>query len=391
MFEEVTYIYIKMVRFLRPFLFHLSSAYVLITKIIIRSQDLNASVGIRKTFKLDIPENDVIYVDDLASLQIMDNLLFPHIERPVIENSLRSQIEFVALDCEWRPEGIHSKTAVVDTSLTTEEIFSTITSSKPAGSQKTGRKAKKGGLQTEVVTVLQLATRHNVFVIDLLRICHQLGGGTSVFRDENGFISGISPSKTELKFNSIITALYTNPRVVIIGMGVHQDLKRLAWSYPWLQGLQRIEGVMDVSALAKLAYPDVSKREMEGLSKLSSRILGLTVSKEEQVSDWGSRPLSPNQIRYAAIDALVQVRIVDAILHSSALAVTATPFQESSAISNLFRSVSITLPVVSTTKVRSKNEIFGCGAKNDVDEELFDSYKMFLRSLVVRDKPMHKS
>ena len=50
-----------------------------------------------------------------------------------------------------------------------------------------------------------------------------------------------------------------------------------------------------------------------GLSGLVKQVLGLRLDKREQTSDWGARPLSESQTVYAALDALVLVRVCNAL------------------------------------------------------------------------------
>ena len=136
---------------------------------------------------------------------------------------------------------------------------------------------------------------------------------------------GSTLTPKEASFDEFMGRLFNEDDVIKVGMGITQDLKRLAWSYLHIPSLQSISAVLDIQTLAKFAYSNVPKRELEGLSKLSTRQLGLAVSKDEQTSDWGSRPLSRFQVQYAAIDALVQIRIVDSIFFHSVLAVQDLP------------------------------------------------------------------
>jgi len=51
-----------------------------------------------------------------------------------------------------------------------------------------------------------------------------------------------------------------------------------------------------------------------GLAAIVKGILGKLLDKQEQVSDWGQRPLTSSQIAYAAVDAFCQVASFDRVL-----------------------------------------------------------------------------
>ena len=50
------------------------------------------------------------------------------------------------------------------------------------------------------------------------------------------------------------------------------------------------------------------------LTAMAESVLGKPLNKALQTSDWGARPLSPQQLLYASLDALVCLLIHDAIL-----------------------------------------------------------------------------
>ena len=54
-----------------------------------------------------------------------------------------------------------------------------------------------------------------------------------------------------------------------------------------------------------------------GLSKLSAKTLGMALNKEEQLSDWGARPLSDSQKEYAAADVACLVDIYNKIVSTT--------------------------------------------------------------------------
>ncbi|CAM9236532.1 unnamed protein product, partial [Sphacelaria rigidula] len=76
-------------------------------------------------------------------------------------------------------------------------------------------------------------------------------------------------------------------------------------SYPHLACFRRVLGVVDLSDVARNAESLRGKpsEEKSSLSRLSGLVLGKRLDKSEQCSDWGTRPLSGRQKRYAALDA----------------------------------------------------------------------------------------
>ena len=53
------------------------------------------------------------------------------------------------------------------------------------------------------------------------------------------------------------------------------------------------------------------------------QVLGVPLDKEQQRSQWAARPLSAEQLHYAAADAYVLLSILDAVLETAAPAPSA--------------------------------------------------------------------
>jgi len=96
-------------------------------------------------------------------------------------------------------------------------------------------------------------------------------------------------------------ALLADPDIEKVGVAPHDDIK----------GLQRI---LDFTAAG---FTDLSRIAAErgiqttGLRNLSGLLLGARVSKSAQVSNWEQNPLTRKQIRYAATDAWVSLRLLE--------------------------------------------------------------------------------
>ncbi|HEX4886940.1 MAG TPA: 3'-5' exonuclease [Luteibaculaceae bacterium] len=94
---------------------------------------------------------------------------------------------------------------------------------------------------------------------------------------------------------SLVDFLNENHRK-IIGIAVHddvKDLKKLNASYHPTQ-------MVDLNKMAtQLGYESI------GAKKLSALVLGFTISKGEQTSNWEAKELSNGQLSYAATDAWI--------------------------------------------------------------------------------------
>lgn len=60
---------------------------------------------------------------------------------------------------------------------------------------------------------------------------------------------------------------------------------------------------------AQLAAAALTHEPMLSLAKAAERFIGVSLAKEEQVSDWTRPDLTPGQVRYAALDALVTLTL----------------------------------------------------------------------------------
>ena len=74
-------------------------------------------------------------------------------------------------------------------------------------------------------------------------------------------------------------------------------------------------------ALALCAFPDKQKLTRVGLATLVASVLGAYVDKTEQCSDWERRPLTTDQVDYAAADAHVLTVLFDRCFNHAPAAV----------------------------------------------------------------------
>ena len=143
--------------------------------------------------------------------------------------------------------------------------------------------------------------------------------------------------------SAMLSDIWVRPDVAILGFGLAYDLTRLHCSYPHLPccggagrvvgssvpgvpaatlGMQAFEAPtppplrthVDVLALARLCSRPLAATQRVSLSRVCQRMLGRPLDKSQQCSRWSSRPLSPEQLRYAACDAHVLTAVFDKCL-----------------------------------------------------------------------------
>lgn len=99
-------------------------------------------------------------------------------------------------------------------------------------------------------------------------------------------------------FNNLAN-LINNKKILKVGAAVRDDVRKLNKYFPAkknsfieLQTMVREYGIEDIS-----------------LRKMTAIVLGFRISKSQQTSNWEADPLDEAQIRYAATDAWVSLRI----------------------------------------------------------------------------------
>eukprot|EP01041_Mallomonas_annulata_P008679 gene8679-17918_t len=220
---------------------------------------------------------------------------------------LPSVIPVIGFDCEWQPDGWKDRVAI-----------------------SSGKVNSAGYVRTSnsPVAVLQLSTRSNVYVIDMLYVydadAHSVDNSKSSSTSTSTSVrtTGDSVKFTEemnekniieSPFEMIIKKIFTSKNIIKVGLGPSSDLRRLAWSYPHIPAFRYIRSVLDIQELAVSAHTGVAKIELEGMSKLCVKQFGRPVDKSCQCSDWAFRPLDASQLQYAAMDAYLLTKLFDSL------------------------------------------------------------------------------
>jgi ribonuclease D len=93
--------------------------------------------------------------------------------------------------------------------------------------------------------------------------------------------------------------ILTREEILKVGLGLNDDLRRLKADFQFEPG-----GFLDLQQ-----YVEAFRIEEKGLKKLSGIVLGRRISKSQQVSNWDADLLTEAQLRYAATDAWICLKI----------------------------------------------------------------------------------
>ena len=118
------------------------------------------------------------------------------------------------------------------------------------------------------------------------------------------------------ELNRILLESMSNAEIVKVGQGLENDFREICASYPCLTSLQDVPSILDTNVLYRQIFPEV--RQDISLKTLVLNFLHYDLIKTQQCSDWARRPLSSSQIDYAAGDALILLRLFDAMTYEAA-------------------------------------------------------------------------
>ncbi|XP_074066704.1 exonuclease mut-7 homolog isoform X2 [Macrotis lagotis] len=167
------------------------------------------------------------------------------------------------------------------------------------------------------VSVLQIATKEHVYLLDLLQF------------------SKLGQEEKEKELCHFFWKLFSDPSVIKLGYGMAGDLCSLSSTYPILRDMEKqAQGILDllqvdkqlqknfglwkkhhtpVDSLCPEASPIAKnpRHSEKGLSLLVQNLLGKPLDKTEQLSNWEKRPLREEQILYAASDAYCLLEVYE--------------------------------------------------------------------------------
>ena len=147
------------------------------------------------------------------------------------------------------------------------------------------------------VALLQVATRDEVFLIDLLATAPR----------------GCAPEVIEAT-DELLKAILWEEKLYKLGFSFGYDVKRMKASYSHLSVWdETCKNLVDVKQLAYAASPNKMSLRC-GLAVLTRQVIGCMLDKKEQCSDWAKRPLTASQRAYAAADGYSLCLIFDKCL-----------------------------------------------------------------------------
>jgi 3'-5' exonuclease len=242
-------------------------------------------------------EKAVRIIDDLQGIQDVQSKLDMWLE------AHPNQVGLVGMDCEWKPNFL-------------------------------------AGGESQPVLLLQLCIHplQEIYLVDLQTLVRPLCPPTEPMTD------------VEAAFAQLMHRLYETPTLVKVGFQVTNDLQRLAASYRHVAPLRsNITSVLEVSRLGtkvlQLTRQPNSRVVTASLAKMVEHFVERNLNKNEQVSDWSQRPLSPEQKEYAALDAVVTPYIVERLLEAmGASFVVPSSSLPSSSTSSALSSSTTTMP-----------------------------------------------
>lgn len=145
-------------------------------------------------------------------------------------------------------------------------------------------------------SLIQIALRSNsgvesVFIVDLLTL---------------------KSKKASMEFlDSMLCQRFRDHKCLKIGQGLSNDITELKRAYPQMVSFSEVNGVLETSTFLQTLQPEI--KNAVSLKRLVKIFLNFNLVKSQQLSDWGRRPLAVDQLHYAACDALVLLRLYDAM------------------------------------------------------------------------------
>ncbi|KAF4659632.1 Exonuclease mut-7 [Perkinsus olseni] len=147
----------------------------------------------------------------------------------------------------------------------------------------------------DATDLVQLATPHDVYLVD-------------IYHGEHGLLNEIG-------------RLVESKAIIVVGFGIAGDLRVLRNSGMGADGDKggiTPHRIVDLNNLVDSYLPPRkgASKHQRGLTEVVKYFLGKPLSKVMRMSNWRKRPLSPRQVEYASLDALVLLKCIEKIKNS---------------------------------------------------------------------------
>ncbi|XP_045462079.1 exonuclease mut-7 homolog [Harmonia axyridis] len=156
------------------------------------------------------------------------------------------------------------------------------------------------GVQKSELALMQIATRRNVFILDVPALS----------------------SKAPHAWSNLENMLFKKSDILKLGFSMSSDQTIIADSLSGLKFGSKQFGFLDLLSLWKILekHPEVVLPHTQSggasLSTLVHQCLGAPLDKSDQFSNWDKRPLRLSQLIYAALDAYCLIEVYDVIRQS---------------------------------------------------------------------------
>ncbi|KAK4362900.1 hypothetical protein RND71_018141 [Anisodus tanguticus] len=163
-----------------------------------------------------------------------------------------------------------------------------------------------------------IRTHQSTFsTVSLLQIACHLPGTDNSSVESPVFLIDLASIPLQSIYQLIKDA-FVSPHVLKLGFRFKQDLVYLSstfYSHGCEPGFDRVEPFLDITSIDNNLQPRKPGRRLskqtKSLATVCQEVLGISLSKELQCSDWSQHPLTEEQMQYAVVDAHCLIHIFE--------------------------------------------------------------------------------
>ncbi|KAG9158010.1 hypothetical protein Leryth_000180 [Lithospermum erythrorhizon] len=154
--------------------------------------------------------------------------------------------------------------------------------------------------------------KHTFPIVSLLQIaCFSSTNDQNISSSHESLVFLLDLSTINLlSVYGLLKEVFISPYVIKLGFKFKQDLIYLSSTFSVSgcnNGFDKIEPYLDITSIYYHLYLKQSRskapKQNKSLATICKEVLGISLSKELQCSDWSQRPLTVEQLTYAAKDA----------------------------------------------------------------------------------------